>query len=74
MTRLNLIWINQCEFIPDFDTLAEVLIKPELPEVVPTAKYPEANMTEIIDFETLISNVVTNATLIDYTPSLTIET
>ena len=54
--------------------MAEVLIKPELPEVVPTAKYPEANMTEIIDFETLISNVVTNATLIDYTPSLTIET
>ena len=45
-------------FFPAYDILAEDLAKPERPEIVPATIYPDVSITEMLDFESLIANVV----------------
>ena len=47
-------------FCTAYDILAEDLAKPERPEIVPATIYPDVAITEILDFDTIVANVVTN--------------
>ena len=39
------------------------MIKPDRPEIVPPVKYEDVEITEMLDFETLVGNVVNHVTL-----------
>ncbi len=44
--------------IAAYDILAEDLVKPERPEIIPPTIYQTVVMDEFLDFETIVSNVV----------------
>lgn len=46
------------EMIAAYDILSEDLVKPERPEIVPPTIYQTVIMDEYLDFETIVSNVV----------------
>jgi len=48
------------EMIAAYDILAEDLKKPPRPEIVLPITYPTVVMDEFLDFETIVSNVVSN--------------
>jgi hypothetical protein len=45
-------------FILAYDILSDDLVKPERPEIIPATIYPDVSMTEVLDFEAIIANVV----------------
>lgn len=45
------------EMIAAYDPLASLLIKPPRPAIVPPVNYGQVSMTEIMDYDTLLSNV-----------------
>ena len=47
--------------IAQYDTLAELLVKPERPEHVGPVAYPDARVTEMMNLDSIISNVVSNS-------------
>ena len=44
--------------IAQYDTLAQVVVKPERPEHVAPALYPDARVTQMMNLEDIINNVV----------------
>ena len=50
--------LNKLESVSAYDILADDLLKPERPEIIPAKAYPEVVLTEFLDFETIVSNVV----------------
>jgi len=48
-----------------YDILADDLLKPERPEIVPAKAYAEVALTEFLDFETIVANVVSRVRFAD---------
>lgn len=49
-----------------YDILADDLLKPERPEIIPAKAYAEVALTEFLDFETIVANVVSTACFTDF--------
>ena len=48
------------EMIQTYDILADELIKPERPAIIPPVAYPTIQLEQFLNFEGILANVVSN--------------
>ena len=54
------------DMIAQYDTLAQILVKPERPQYIAPKAYPDTIVTEMMSLDQIIANVVRNQRTIYY--------